>query len=181
MTTRASSVSASSRPASLTKWGLWRPERHLVGVEDGGTLFLLGTDRLGRDMLSRIIHGARISLTVGLLGIAVSFVLALVFGGLSGYYGGTIDIVIQRFIEVIRAFPELPLWMALSAALPPRWDPILVYSGITVILGVLEWTGLARSIRSSSCPCARRTSPPPPCSWAAPPPTSSGGTSCPRS
>ena len=128
-------------------WGLWRAERHLIGVEDGGTLFLLGTDRLGRDMLSRIIHGARISLTVGLVGIAVSFVLALVFGGLSGYYGGTIDIVIQRLIEVIRAFPELPLWMALSAALPPRWDPILVYVGITVILGVLEWTGLARSVR----------------------------------
>jgi peptide/nickel transport system permease protein len=128
-------------------WGLWRAERHLIGVEDGGTLFLLGTDRLGRDMLSRIIHGARISLTVGLVGIAVSFVLALVFGGLSGYYGGTVDIVIQRLIEVIRAFPELPLWMALSAALPPRWDPILVYVGITVILGVLEWTGLARSVR----------------------------------
>jgi peptide/nickel transport system permease protein len=128
-------------------WGLWRAERHLIGVEDGGTLFLLGTDRLGRDMLSRIIYGARISLTVGLVGIAVSFVLALVFGGLSGYYGGTVDIVIQRVIEVIRAFPELPLWMALSAALPPRWDPILVYVGITVILGVLEWTGLARSVR----------------------------------
>jgi peptide/nickel transport system permease protein len=128
-------------------WGLWPAERHLFGVEDGGTLFLLGTDRLGRDMLSRIIYGARISLTVGLLGVAVSFVLALVFGGLSGYYGGTVDIVIQRIIEVIRAFPELPLWMALSAALPPRWDPILVYVGITVILGVLEWTGLARSVR----------------------------------
>ncbi len=128
-------------------WGLWRGERHLLGVEDGGTMFLLGTDRLGRDMLSRIIHGGRISLTVGLIGIAVSFVLALIFGGLSGYYGGTIDILIQRLIEVIRAFPELPLWMALSAALPPRWDPILVYVGITVILGVLEWTGLARSVR----------------------------------
>jgi peptide/nickel transport system permease protein len=128
-------------------WGLWRGERHLIGVEEGGTMFLLGTDRLGRDMLSRIIHGARISLTVGLIGIAVSFVLALIFGGLSGYYGGTIDILIQRLIEVIRAFPELPLWMALSAALPPRWDPILVYVGITVILGILEWTGLARSVR----------------------------------
>ena len=128
-------------------WGQWSGDRHLFGVEEGGTVFLLGTDRLGRDMLSRIIHGARISLTVGLLGISVSFVLALVFGGLSGYYGGTVDILIQRLIEVIRAFPELPLWMALSAALPPRWDPILVYIGITVILGVLEWTGLARSVR----------------------------------
>ncbi len=128
-------------------WGLWRADRHLVGVEPGGSLFLLGTDRLGRDVLSRIIYGARISLTVGLVGISVSFVLALVMGGLSGYYGGSIDLAIQRLIEVIRSFPELPLWMALSAALPSRLDPILVYVGITVILGVIEWTGLARSVR----------------------------------
>jgi peptide/nickel transport system permease protein len=128
-------------------WNLWHMDRHLFGVEEGGTLFLLGTDRLGRDMLSRIIHGARISLTVGLIGITVSFVLALIFGGLSGYYGGKIDIAIQRLIEVIRSFPELPLWMALGAALPARWHPILVYMGITVILGVIEWTGLARSVR----------------------------------
>jgi peptide/nickel transport system permease protein len=128
-------------------WGLWRSTVHLFGVEEGGTLFLLGTDRLGRDMLSRIIPGARISLTIGLVGITVSFVLALIFGGLSGYYGGAVDIVIQRLIEVIRSFPELPLWMALSAALPPRLEPVLVYVGITVILGLFEWTGLARSVR----------------------------------
>lgn len=136
-----------ARGESYWMWGLWRSSVHLFGVEEGGTLFLLGTDRLGRDMLSRIISGTRISLTIGLVGITVSFVLALIFGGLSGYYGGALDIAIQRLIEVIRSFPELPLWMALSAALPARLEPVLVYVGITVILGVFEWTGLARSVR----------------------------------
>lgn len=144
---RRSGLRLVSRGEPYWMWGLWRSDLHLFGVEEGGTLFLLGTDRLGRDMLSRIIYGARISLTVGLVGITVSFILALVFGGLSGYYGGAVDIVIQRLIEVIRSFPELPLWMALSAALPARWHPVLVYIGITIILGVIEWTGLARSVR----------------------------------
>lgn len=136
-----------ARGEAYWTWGLWHSDLHLFGVEEGGILFLLGTDRLGRDMLSRLISAARVSLTVGLVGITVSFVLALVLGGLSGYYGGKIDIAIQRLIEVIRSFPELPLWMALSAAIPPRVDPILVYMGITVILGLIEWTGLARSVR----------------------------------
>ena len=129
-------------------WGLIEGRFHLVCPAEGGTFFWLGTDRLGRDMLSRIIYGARISLTVGIIGITISFVLALFFGGLAGYYGGWIDSVVQRLIEVLRSFPELPLWMALSAALPVTWSPIFIYFGITIILGLLDWTGLARAVRS---------------------------------
>jgi peptide/nickel transport system permease protein len=128
--------------------GLFASNLHFICPAEGGTLFLLGTDRLGRDMLSRIIYGTRISLTVGLFGITISFFLGLVLGGLSGYYGGWVDTIIQRLIEVIRSFPELPLWMALSAALPVTWNPILIYFGITVILGLIDWTGLARAVRS---------------------------------
>jgi len=129
-------------------WGLFDAGFHLVCPAEDGTLFLFGTDRLGRDVLSRIIYGTRISLTVGLLGIAVSFLIGITLGGISGYYGGWIDTVIQRFIEMVRSFPELPLWMALSAALPVNWSPVLVYFGITIILGLLDWPGLARAVRS---------------------------------
>jgi peptide/nickel transport system permease protein len=129
-------------------WGLIEGRFHFVCPAKGGALHLLGTDRLGRDLLSRIIYGARVSLTVGLLGIIVSFIIGVTLGGISGYYGGWVDTVIQRFIEMVRCFPELPLWMALSAALPVNWSPILVYFGITIILGLLDWPGLARAVRS---------------------------------
>lgn len=129
-------------------WGVVEASLHLVCPAEDGTFFLFGTDRLGRDLLSRIIYGTRISLTVGLLGIAVSFVIGITLGGISGYYGGWVDIVIQRVIEIVRSFPELPLWMALSAALPVTWSPILIYFGITIILGLLDWPGLARAVRS---------------------------------
>ena len=128
-------------------WGLFKARLHLMCPAEGGTLYLLGTDRLGRDMLSRIVYGTRISLTVGLVGISISFLLGLFFGGVSGYFGGWWDTLTQRLIEIIRSFPELPLWMALSAALPVTWSPILVYLGITVILGLVDWTGLARAVR----------------------------------
>lgn len=131
-----------------TFWGIGKGNTHLFCVEEGGTLFLLGTDRLGRDILSRIMYGARISLTIGLIGILLSFVLGMVIGGIAGYYGGIIDLVVQRMIEILQSFPQIPLWMALSAVLPVTWSPILIYFGITVILAMLDWTGLARAVRS---------------------------------
>ncbi len=129
-------------------WNLFEADFHLVCPAQGGTFFLLGTDRLGRDLFSRILYGARVSLTVGLFGIAVSFVLGLLLGGVSGYYGGIVDHAVQRTIEVIRCFPTIPLWLSLSAAMPVWWDPLWVYFGITVILGLIDWTGLARAVRS---------------------------------
>jgi peptide/nickel transport system permease protein len=121
---------------------------HLVCPPEGGTMFLAGTDKLGRDMLSRIVYGARVSLTVGLVGIAISFVIGLTLGGLAGYLGGWVDSAVQRMIEVLRSLPELPLWMALSAAVPPNWSPLTVFFAITIILGLLDWPGLARAVRS---------------------------------
>ena len=129
-------------------WGHVAASTHLFCPSATGTLFLLGTDRLGRDVLSRIIYGTRISLTFGLLGIIFSFIIGITIGGLAGYFGGWVDNLSQRAIEIIRSFPELPLWMALSASLPVTWSPILIYFGITIILGMLDWTGLARAVRS---------------------------------
>lgn len=126
--------------------GMVETDWHLFGVDEG-TVFLLGTDQLGRDLFTRLIHGARISLTIGLIGVALSFVLGLIIGAISGYYGGWIDNAIQRLIEVIQSFPTIPLWMALSAALPRTWSPIQIYLGITIVLSLVGWTGLARQVR----------------------------------
>ena len=129
-------------------WGLVQGDLHFICPAQDGTFFFLGTDRLGRDMLSRVLYGARISLTIGIVGISISFLIGLTLGGLAGYYGGWIDSLVQRLIEIIRSFPELPLWMALSAVLPVTWSPLWVYFGITVILGMIDWTGLGRAVRS---------------------------------
>ncbi len=129
-------------------WGMVEGTFHLVCPPKDGTFFLLGTDRLGRDMFSRIVYAARISLTIGIIGIALSFTLALILGGLAGYYGGWVDNVVQRITEILKSFPHLPLWLALSAALPVTWSPLLIYFGITLILALLDWPGLGRAVRS---------------------------------
>ncbi|MEO5886265.1 MAG: ABC transporter permease [Anaerolineales bacterium] len=127
-------------------WGVIRSDRHLFGVEEGH-LHLLGTDQLGRDILSRLFHATRTSLTIGVVGLVISFFLGLIIGGISGFFGGRIDDVIQRFIEFIRSIPTLPLWMALAASLPKEWSPQQVYFTITILLGLLGWTHLARRVR----------------------------------
>lgn len=128
--------------------GLFKTTRHLFCAPDGATIFLFGSDRLGRDVFSRILFGAQLSLTVGLIGISVSFLLGITFGSIAGYFGGRTDWVIQRVIEILRSLPELPLWLALSAAVPSHWGPVAVFFIISIILGLLDWPGLARSVRS---------------------------------
>ena len=117
------------------------------GVEDGGQLFIMGTDALGRDVFSRTLYGTRTSLYVGLVGLLFGLILGLFFGGISGYYGGGIDNFIQRMIEFIQSLPTLPLWMALATLVPPNWSPIQVYFSISVVLAIIGWTGLARVVR----------------------------------
>ena len=123
-------------------------ETKLIGpVEKGEPFYLLGADRLGRDMLSRIIHGARVSMSIGLVGVAVSLFVGVLLGGISGYYGGLIDDAIQRTIEFLKAIPTIPLWMGLAAAIPKTWTPLTVYFLITVLISLIGWTSLAREVR----------------------------------
>jgi len=127
-------------------WGIFRTNLHFFGVGDG-VLFVFGADGLGRDLFSRVLYGARVSLSIGLLGVFASFILGCVLGGISGYFGGIVDTVIQRIIEFLMSVPKTPLWMALSAAVPAYWAPIKVYFSITLILSIIGWTGLARVVR----------------------------------
>ncbi|PCH74769.1 MAG: peptide ABC transporter permease [Rhodobacteraceae bacterium] len=128
--------------------GLFKTNKHLFCAPEGATVFLWGSDRLGRDVFSRVSYGAQLSLTVGLIGITVSFILGIGFGSIAGYFGGKIDWVINRVIEILRSLPELPLWMALSAAVPSNWGPVAVFFIISIILGILDWPGLARAVRA---------------------------------
>ena len=129
-------------------WGLIPADIRLIGpLDPKQPMYLWGADRLGRDMLSRVIHGTRISMTIGLVGVSLSLFFGILLGGLSGYYGGQVDNVIQRAIEFLLAIPTIPLWMGLAAAIPPSMSPLQVYFIITVILSLVGWTGLARVIR----------------------------------
>jgi len=126
--------------------GLFLTDIHFFGVESG-TIFLFGTDDMGRDIFSRVLYGSRISLSIGLVGIFISFLLGLIIGGISGYFGGTIDNFIQRTIDFLISIPTLPFWMALAAALPREWTIIKTYFAITIILSLVGWCGLARVVR----------------------------------
>jgi peptide/nickel transport system permease protein len=130
-------------------WGQFPADRHLFGIEadDDQMFFIFGADELGRDSLSRIIYGARISLSIGLVGVFLSLIFGVILGGISGYFGGVADLIIQRVIEFLRSLPAIPLWLMLAAALPPTWSSIRIYFGITIILSFIGWTGLARVVR----------------------------------
>jgi peptide/nickel transport system permease protein len=129
-------------------WGVFEFNRHLIGpVDQSQPFFLAGGDRLGRDVLSRTIHGTRISMSIGLVGVGLSLVIGMVLGGISGYRGGMIDRVIQRVIEFIRSVPTIPLWLGLAAAMPKDWPPLQVYFAILVILSLIGWTEIARVVR----------------------------------
>tara|TARA_B100000959_G_scaffold279836_1_gene340647 strand:- start:421 stop:1557 length:1137 start_codon:yes stop_codon:yes gene_type:complete len=128
-------------------WGIFETDLHLIGVESPGYYFPFGTDEFGRDLFSRNMYASRISLSIGFVGVILSFFLGSIIGGISGYFGGAIDMVIQRIIEFIISIPSIPLWIALAAALPHDWSSVEVYFGITIVLATVGWTTLARTVR----------------------------------
>jgi peptide/nickel transport system permease protein len=129
-------------------WGMFTLETKLFGpLKKGDPMYLLGADRLGRDLFSRILYGTRISMSIGLIGVTLSLLLGIILGGISGYYGGWIDNAIQRTIEFVLSLPTTPLWLGLAAAMPTNWPPLQIYLCITIILSLIGWTSLARVIR----------------------------------
>lgn len=129
-------------------WGIIPSDLHLFGLQSNDQqVFLLGADSLGRDLLTRLLAGTRISMTIGLVGVFISLVLGILIGGASGFYGGALDMIIQRVIEFLRSIPTIPLWMALSAIVPRDWSPTRIYFAITVIISFIGWTGMARVVR----------------------------------
>ena len=134
------------RGESYEMLGFIKSDLHFFGVKEG-KLFLLGTDIIGRDLLSRIIFGGRVSLSIGLIGVIILIFIGTIVGTISGYYGGLADNLIQRFIEIIRTIPQVALWMALAAIIPKEWPSTYVYLGIVIIFGLISWAGLAREVR----------------------------------
>ena len=144
--TRRSYIRLFQRGDEYKLWTLFRSRIHLIGVDEG-TLFLLGTDKFGRDLFSRLLYAARTSLSIGLIGVTMTFILGCTLGGISGFFGGRSDMAVQRLIEFMQSIPTIPLWMALSAAMPRSWRALQVYLAITIILSIVSWGGLARVVR----------------------------------
>jgi peptide/nickel transport system permease protein len=136
------------RGEAYKMWGFFNARRHLIAAADGKTpVYFFGGDSMGRDLYSRVVHGTRVSMSIGLIGVIISLFLGIFLGGVSGYYGGAIDNLIQRLTEFLRSIPTIPLWMGLAAAIPLTWPPLRVYFAITLILSLIQWTGLARVVR----------------------------------
>lgn len=141
-------ISLFVRGSTYRFWGLFQSDIHFIGPENKrDAFFLFGADRLGRDMLSRVIFGTRVSMSIGLIGVTMSLIIGVILGGISGFYGGWVDDAIQRLIEFLLSMPTIPLWMGLAAAIPLTWPPLAVYLMITIIISLIGWTTLARQVR----------------------------------